>query len=178
MRSLRALTVALLATLPLVLTGVVLAEPAQAHAALVGTHPADASTVETLPGRVTLEFSEPVTRTELVLTAPDGSRLPLKVSARDREVTGTLGDGTAEAQRGTYTLAYRVVSADGHPIAGESTFRTTTGRSVKEASRSDDTDESFVHRHAEHLWWAVGGGLLAVVLIVWPLLRRRAEEHV
>jgi methionine-rich copper-binding protein CopC len=171
----RALVVLLL--LPVLLAPALTAGPASAHAALVGTDPADEAVVEEVPGTVTLEFNEPVTRSELVLTAPDGSRVPLDVSARDREVTGRLRDGTADGQRGTYTIAYRVVSADGHPIAGESTFRTTAGRTVEQAPRQDDTSESFIHRHAEHLWWAVGGGLVAVVLIVWPLLRRRTEEH-
>jgi methionine-rich copper-binding protein CopC len=169
---------ALAAALVVLLLPVLAAAPAQAHAALVGTDPADAATVATLPGEVTLEFSEPVTRSEVVLTAPDGSRVPLEVSARDREVTGRLGGGTDDAQRGTYTLAYRVVSVDGHPIAGESTFTTTSGRTVEQAPRAAEPEESFVHRHAEHLWWAVGGGLVAVALIVWPLLRRRTEEHV
>lgn len=172
----RALVVGLL--LPLVLAPGLVGAPAQAHAALVGTDPADDAVVATVPAAVTLEFNEPVTRSELVLTAPDGSRVPIDVSARDREVTGRLTGGTAQGQRGTYTIAFRVVSADGHPIAGESTFRTTSGRTVEQAPRRTEPSESFVHRHAEHLWWAVGGGLVAVALIVWPLLRRRTEEDV
>lgn len=161
---LAALVAALVVAVPL---------PASAHAALVGTDPRDGAVLETAPASVTLEFNEPVTRSELVLTAPDGSRVPLEVSARDREVTGSVG-ADAEAQRGTYTIAFRVVSADGHPIAGTSEFETTSGRAVEQVDQVQD-DESFLHRHAEHLWWAVGGGLVVVGLILWPLLRRRSE---
>ncbi len=150
--------------------------PAYAHAALVGTDPRDGASLERVPGTVGLEFSEPVTRSEVVLTAPDGSRVGLEVSARDREVTGTVEEGADVEQRGTWTLAYRVVSADGHPIAGTSTFRTTTGREVEQAPVATDDQQSFLHRHAEHLWWAGGGGLVAVALIVWPLLRRGEED--
>lgn len=146
--------------------------PASAHAALVGTDPGDGAVLDTAPASVTLEFNEPVTRSEVVLTAPDGSPVPLDVTARDREVVGTV---TSEAdQRGTYTIAYRVVSADGHPITGTSAFETTSGRTVEQVERAQD-DESFLHRHAEHLWWALGGGLVAIALIVWPLVRRRQE---
>jgi methionine-rich copper-binding protein CopC len=152
--------------------------PAHAHAALVGTDPADGASVAQAPGAVTLEFSEPVTRSEVVLTAPDGTRVPLDVGARDREVTGTVRDAAGTDQRGTWTLAYRVVSADGHPISGTSTFETTTGRTVEQAPVGAPDQGSFLHRHAEHLWWAVGGGLVAVGLIVWPLLRRREEADV
>jgi methionine-rich copper-binding protein CopC len=151
--------------------------PAYAHAALVGTDPRDGASLERLPDAVGLEFSEPVTRSEVVLTAPDGTRMPLDVGARDREVTATVGPGADVDQRGTWTIAYRVVSVDGHPIAGTSTFSTTTGRAVAQAPVDDDADQTFLHRHADHLWWAVGGGLVAVALILWPLLRRREEAE-
>jgi methionine-rich copper-binding protein CopC len=151
--------------------------PAYAHAALVGTDPRDGASLERLPDAVGLEFSEPVTRSEVVLTAPDGTRVPLDVGARDREVTATVDPDADVDQRGTWTIAYRVVSADGHPIAGTSTFSTTTGRSVAQAPVDDEAEQTFLHRHADHLWWAVGGGAVAVALILWPLLRRREEAE-
>lgn len=163
------------ALVPLLTALVLLAPvPAGAHAALVGTDPRDGAVLDVVPAALELEFSEPVTRAAVVLTAPEGGRVPLEVGARDRVVTARVTGETD--QRGRWTLAFRIVSADGHPISGSSTFETTTGRDVVQAPVADEADTSFLHRHADHLWWAVGGGAGAVALIVWPLVRRRPVE--
>lgn len=161
--------------LPLVAMLLVLAPaPAGAHAALVSTDPEDGAVLDAAPSTVTLEFNEPVTRSEVVVTAPDGSAVPVEVAARDRDVVATLGRSGEDGQQGTYTVAYRVVSADGHPITGTSTFESTSGAVVEQAATTEDDEDgqTFLHRHAEHLWWGVGGGLVALALIAWPLVRR------
>ena len=145
------------------------AVPASAHAALVGVDPADGTELDTAPAVVTLEFNEVVTQSEVAVRAPDGSDVPVAVSARDREVSATL-DGAD--QQGTYTVAFRVVSADGHPISGTSEFVTTSGREVEQVAAPAVDDRSFLHRHASHVGWIAGGAVVAVGLILWPLLRR------
>ncbi|KQY59219.1 hypothetical protein ASD11_06450 [Aeromicrobium sp. Root495] len=153
--------------LPCLLVGA--AGPAAAHAALVSTDPADGSTLEALPQEITLTFNEPVGQPAIVVTAPDGTRVSEKASSLDATVTAPL---EGEAQKGRYTLAYRVVSADGHPIAGETTFTSTTGKTVT-ASQTEKSDEAtFVHRHRSHFVWAAIAAVVGLALILAPLVRR------
>lgn len=151
------------------------AGPASAHAALVSTDPADGTSVETVPERVTLTFNENVGNPAYVaVTAPDGEQLAVDdVQAVDRTVTASV-DGSG--LRGVHELSYRVVSADGHPVKGTVVFTTTTGTEVAEAATSADaSSESFLHRHRSHVAWAAVAAVAAVVLLLVPLRRRSSR---
>jgi methionine-rich copper-binding protein CopC len=110
------------------------AAPAWAHAALIGSDPEAGATLAALPGAATLEFSEEMADPAyVVVTAADGTSVTDGDPVVDgREVTQALVDGPA----GTYTLAFRVVSGDGHPVTGELTFTVTSGTSPE----SDPTE--------------------------------------
>lgn len=98
------------------------APTAGAHAVLMSTDPDDGATLETPPGQVTLEFNEPVviTGTPVELRTPDGGEVTgLASQLEGASVVVTLPDLTEE---GSYTVAWRVVSADGHPISGAFLF--------------------------------------------------------
>ncbi|WP_333739626.1 copper resistance CopC/CopD family protein [Streptomyces sp. IBSBF 2806] len=99
--------------------------PASAHAALRGADPVDGSVVKTAPRSITLAFTESVGLLDdsFRVFDPDNRRLR----------TGKAGhaDGRADTARvtlpgglgtGTFTVTWRVVSADSHPIAGAFTF--------------------------------------------------------
>lgn len=98
------------------------ARPAWAHAELSTTDPADGSVVETAPGEVTLQF------TEQVSVQPDGVRIldaeGLRVDAGSATASGdtvtALLDGAVVD--GGYVVAWRVISAEGHPIRGAFSF--------------------------------------------------------
>ncbi|MFE7929143.1 copper resistance protein CopC [Streptomyces sp. NPDC057456] len=103
--------------------------PASAHAALRSADPADGSVVKTAPDAVTLTFTESVGLLDdsFRVFDPDNRRVD----------TGEAGhaDGRADTARiklpaklgtGTFTVAWRVVSADSHPIAGAFTFSVGT----------------------------------------------------
>ncbi|CAM5637663.1 hypothetical protein SGRIM128S_00979 [Streptomyces griseomycini] len=116
----------------LVLLGAVLvllllggAAPASAHAALRGSDPEDGSVVASAPRHVTLTFTESVGLLEdsFRVYGPDNRRVSLGEprhadGASDTARVGLPG-GLAE---GTYTVAWRVVSADSHPVSGAFTF--------------------------------------------------------
>ena len=147
------------------------AAPASAHASLVRTSPADGSKVVTAPRVVSLTFSENVGSAFVAVTAPDGSPVRTsQVRSVDEMVTASVASSD---QRGKYTLAYRVVSADGHPVSGTVTFTTTTGRTVTQAD--PPPERSFVHRHRSHLVIGILASLVAIGLILAPLLRRRTS---
>lgn len=100
--------------------------PAQAHAELLSTNPEDGAVLDTAPATVELRFNEPVQLIEDAMRLFPGDGDPVVLTARtvDTTVTITLPDDLGE---GAYALAYRVVSADGHPIGGALTFQIGDG---------------------------------------------------
>jgi methionine-rich copper-binding protein CopC len=101
------------------------AGPVSAHASLVRADPADGSTVATAPSRVTLTFDENVRAPAvIVVTDSDGRRVSTGTA---QALDNTAATAVTISQGGTYTIAFRVVSADGHPAAGRTAFRVTAG---------------------------------------------------
>lgn len=100
--------------------------PASAHAALRATDPEDGSVLKSAPRDITLTFTESVGLLEdsFRVLDPDGRRL------RTGEPEHAPGGGADTARvtlpaslaEGTYTVAWRVVSADSHPVSGAFTF--------------------------------------------------------
>lgn len=154
------------AGLALLISLVLGSAPAVAHAALVSSDPADGERLEAAPTEVTLEFSERVEDPAyLVITAPDGSRVKVgKIGVLDKTVSATVAPVD---MKGSFSMSYRVVSSDGHPIEGSTKFEVTKGRTVDQVTPAEG--ESFVHRHTSHLWWGSLGALIAVGLLLWPL---------
>jgi len=105
------------------LTGILwccFAVAAMAHASLTGAVPADGAVINVSPKTLSLSFSEPVSPLVLRLILPDGQSKTLETFVlRDRTLEITApGDLAA----GTHVLAWRVVSEDGHPVAGSTIF--------------------------------------------------------
>jgi methionine-rich copper-binding protein CopC len=97
----------------------------QAHAVLTGSSPGEDATLDTAPTRVVLVFDENVQTqfANIVVTAPDGARISTgDAVVTDNKVTATVGLPTV---RGDYTVAWRVVSDDGHPVDGQFTYTLT-----------------------------------------------------
>lgn len=98
------------------------AAAADAHALVETSSPADGATVDSPPAQVSIEFSEgvrvPVGSVRVVDS--DGDRVDDgEIVADGSEVTVGLRDDLPD---GTYTSAFRVISADGHPIRGGLVF--------------------------------------------------------
>ena len=109
------------------------AGPAEAHARLVRAVPGNGSTLETAPSRVTLVFDEEMRPpSAIVVTGPTGVEV--------QHGTVAVADNTATVAvqvtaPGTYRVAFRVVSADGHPVTGETTFGFRYGARVRGEGR-------------------------------------------
>jgi methionine-rich copper-binding protein CopC len=101
--------------------------PASAHARLVGSSPADGSTVERAPDEVSIVLDAKPATIEgdpLQVIGPDGRRVDAGDARADAEgstLTVSL-DAAAPRPSGEYQIAYRVVSEDTHVIAGRLTF--------------------------------------------------------
>jgi methionine-rich copper-binding protein CopC len=95
---------------------------AQAHDVLETTDPANGATVQAVPASVVLTFDHtPIgVGTEILVKDPTGTNQadgPAKIV--DTNVTQALKPG---GPAGTYTVVWRVVSSDSHPIEGTFTF--------------------------------------------------------
>jgi copper transport protein len=97
------------------------AAPAAAHASLVSTDPVDGTLLAKSPGQATLTFDEPVSlpREGVKVFDADGEPITASASTTDALVTVDLPDRMAD---GTYVVVWRIISADGHPLAGSLTF--------------------------------------------------------
>lgn len=121
--------IARLALLALTATGLLMAtmvaNPPHAHAHndLESSEPADGGTVSTLPATASLVFSEPLGTTGLQVAVTDRTGAPVAGLAASQIADATLTQALpASMTPGVYTLAYRVVSVDGHPVGGTISF--------------------------------------------------------
>lgn len=96
--------------------------PAAAHTGLIDSTPTAGAGLDKPPTRMALTFREDVDPryATLTLTVADAEPVPLKVSVNEATVTAAPPTGTTGS--GTWTVAYRVVSADGHPVTGALSF--------------------------------------------------------
>ncbi|MGA5122915.1 copper resistance CopC/CopD family protein [Streptomyces pseudogriseolus] len=125
----------------LLLTGTA---PASAHAALRASDPEDGSVVKTPPTHITLTFTESVGLLEdsFRVYGPDNRRVHME---EPEHAAGSADTARAALPRdldeGTYTVAWRVVSADSHPVSGAFTFSVGKPSPTPPAAPAD---------HAEH----------------------------
>jgi methionine-rich copper-binding protein CopC len=114
--------VAVLGLLLGVLSSLVTALGADAHAALRSISPADGTTVRSAPRSVVLEFDEPISTSfaTVTVTGPDGEAGTGRTKVDGTTVSQALRTGLPN---GSYKVTFRVVSEDGHPVSDMSTFR-------------------------------------------------------
>lgn len=103
------------------LAAVASALPAVAHTVLRSSVPADGAVVPIPPQRVELRFDGSVVTlgTEVAVGGPAGPLGLEPVVVEGATVTQPLPQ---DLPAGTYTVAWRATSADGHPVSGELTF--------------------------------------------------------
>jgi methionine-rich copper-binding protein CopC len=96
--------------------------PGEAHAALVSSVPAARATLNALPSRVTLTFSERLEPAYARVSVWDaaGTQVDLKDPALDADNPRILAVSLPALAPGRYTVRYRVLSVDGHVV--ESSF--------------------------------------------------------
>ncbi|MFJ5534512.1 copper resistance protein CopC [Streptomyces sp. NPDC093261] len=97
---------------------------ASAHAALKGTDPADGSVLKSPPRAVTLTFSESVGLLDNSIRVLDPGNRRVH-TGRPEHADGRSDTARVTLPRlpdGTYIVAWRVVSADSHPVNGALTF--------------------------------------------------------
>ncbi|MER7334156.1 MULTISPECIES: copper resistance CopC family protein [unclassified Micromonospora] len=98
------------------------AAPAAAHNTLQSASPAKDARLTTAPTQVKLTFMQKLDPAFTTIALTDAAQT--KVATGEPVVNGTTGTVTIDRPlaNGTYTVAYRVVSADGHPVQGSYRF--------------------------------------------------------
>ena len=99
---------------------------AEAHSTLISSFPKKGTTLGTLPKLVTLTFNEKL----LILGVENPNSLSVASSSGKSITTGPVevsGNKISISLKsiesfGKFTITYRVVSADGHPISGKYFF--------------------------------------------------------
>jgi methionine-rich copper-binding protein CopC len=106
------------------------ASPASAHNRLTSTSPADHETVQGAPQAVVLTFEEPAIATgaQVVVSGPSGQVQHGQPRLAGNTITEDVQPG---APAGTYTVAWRVTSADGHPVSGTFSFTAETAAATQ-----------------------------------------------
>jgi copper transport protein len=138
--------------------------PASAHAELVDTDPAQGAVLDELPDVVRLSFNEHVRQVADGIHVFDatGRELATTAATRDEDLLVTIGDDDAQ---GTVVVAWRVVSADGHPLAGSLSFSVGAPTGPAPGLESVGAPRSVSVALSLSRWPAYAGLLLAVGLV-------------
>lgn len=171
--------------------------PASAHDQLISSNPADGAKIDQQPEWIELEFSGEIQQV--------GSEVKVEIGGTDV----SAGELTAEGKKltvalpdnlkpGDYTVVWRVVSSDGHPISGEFGFNLAdaegAGGSVEETTKAglggavvDEPGKKVEDREeigestgsdtgmSAPMMILLGVGALAIIVIVVMLMRRKAQ---
>ncbi|MDQ4093881.1 MAG: copper resistance protein CopC [Actinomycetota bacterium] len=156
------------------------AGPAVAHNELIGSDPADGATVATSPAQVRLTFDLPPKPgfSTVTVTGPHSSQWQAGPPAEAGAVVSAPIRALGPA--GQYTIAYQVLSADGHPVRGAVRFTLTTpgpGTAAVSPAHSstnpsgpaafDPATSGSVSRDGTPMWpWLAGAGALLMAGVV------------
>jgi methionine-rich copper-binding protein CopC len=152
--------------------------PAWAHSRLLHTDPADGGTVRQSTTAVTLTFNEMVKQrfTTVVVQGPDGqsySRGGVRVV--DENVTQDV----YPLPSGDFHVAWRVISADGHPVQGEFRFSVVLPRGAEPTEHPVRATPVPGKRSGSWVW-LLAGAVVVLVTVAWVAVvgrRRRARVH-
>jgi methionine-rich copper-binding protein CopC len=97
------------------------APPASAHAGLVSSDPPDGTVLTQEPTQVVLEFNEVLLEQTVSIAIRDAQDQVVSAAAAQASGATVIVPWPAGLPDDTYRVAYRVVSADGHPVTGEIT---------------------------------------------------------
>lgn len=159
----------------------VTAAPAEAHTTLTWSDPAKGATVSAPPAQIRLTYADPVRFPGVVVTdAKGGHHESGKPQAVDNHVVQPI-QGVLPS--GVYTVGWRVVAEDGHPVTGEYKFTVKNSEAPTAPASAPPAQPSAGGAHGAHGaheahpgaqpaahtssagWWWIGLAILVVALI-------------
>jgi copper transport protein len=148
------------------------ATPASAHTALVSTNPANGSVLAEAPDVISLTFNEPVRLASGGLRVYMADGRPVTLTVSDDEDAVVRADLPETIGAGTHLLSWRVVSQDGHPLAGTVRFsishtsETTFPTAALDEPASSTSGLKSAVQGAHYLGLLVAAGLVAFLLML------------
>jgi methionine-rich copper-binding protein CopC len=136
------------------------AGPASAHTDVVWSYPAQGASLPVPPAQVALRTSDPVDLglSQIVVRDADGRAQTLSDKSLTEGASVLVATLDDEGAWGQWTVDYRIVGPDGHPVTGRIDF--AVGEPAQAASES---------RNAMTRWLMLGGGVLALLAGAWYL---------
>ncbi|MBT1605978.1 copper resistance CopC family protein [Curtobacterium flaccumfaciens] len=172
-------------------------QPASAHSALTSSTPADGAVVTEPLESVDLTFSEaPLAGLDAGLRIQVTDASGADVATGDVRVSGTTMRRAVDLDQGSYTVLWRYVSPDGHPIEGTLAFEyraaapastpsasatptpspAPTPSATATATGASDGAPSSSPGIAPGVWIGLGAGAVLVAGAVVVLLLRRGRS--
>lgn len=136
------------------------AGPASAHTNVTWSYPAQSASLPFPPNQIALRTSDPVDVGLSQIVVHDGKGQPVTVSdkALTEGASVLLVTLDGEGAWGQWTVDYRIVGPDGHPVTGRIDF--AVGEPAAAVSES---------RNALTRWLVLGGGVIALLGGAWYL---------
>lgn len=169
--------IAVLASFFLLSTGFIVgALPASAHAELVSTDPVDGSVLESAPESISLIFNSKIldSMVELAVSDSSGELIPGIVAESVQTTATALWPAALPGD--TYTVAYRIVSEDGHPVTGSISFSypESVPELVSESAAAVQVSTESGSESGAMLGWVLGFLALALVVVGYFIWRKRS----
>ena len=148
---------------------------ALAHSVVIGSTPENGAEIASGPERVSVTFNEALQESfaSLTVVGPDGNLWnkgdPVVEGPTVSAELGELGP------TGVYTVAFRVTSADGHPVSGTRTFTLTQEGSGTPGAAADSSGES--GSGGVPLWPFIVAGVVVFGGGLWFALRKPRGEN-
>lgn len=156
------------------------ATPASAHSQLLGTNPADGAAITTPIDEVNLTFNERVqgTFTTVIVNGPDSASYS---DGHVQVIDDVVHQKVYPLRSGPYSVAWRAISADGHPVEGQFRFTVTLppGEEPTAGPPNPGAAAKTGGGHA-YAWIGIGVAVLLVVGVITVVAmrpRRRATQN-
>ena len=168
---------------PVMLAITVLGAPtAWAHADLVETSPAQGEVISEAPASIVLRFNEEPLEAMVDVVITDATGEVVAMDAAEASGTEVVMPWPGAIGTGDYTVAYRVVSADGHPITGTFGFTYTGDAMTDSAPAIDEAAAAEVladvtEPQSSNLPLIIGVAVLIVVTVAVALLATRRRTR-
>jgi hypothetical protein len=163
--------------------------PAWAHNSLTAAEPAKSAVLTKAPERIRLTFLQKPDGNSMSITVTGADGQPVPLGAAEVDGTASVASITEPLDNGAYTVTYRVVSRDGHPVQGSYRFTVDDPAAAPTASSpapaesapaAEPAARSVVGSSDESgrsaAWLAAIGAILVVAGVILVVLRRRSSR--
>lgn len=112
---------------------------AQAHTALTDSNPASGETLAEQPGQIELTFNTDIEEgSSMALQGPNGA---VEVAELSLNANMMFGSVPTDLENGSYTISWKIIGADGHPIEGEVPFSVEIAAPAAEEPEEEPAEE-------------------------------------